>query len=418
MKSFASVLSFAPTRLPMARERVVELHPSTRSRLARLGPNALKALRDRVEAAAGAQDPRTALASLADELAYREVLAVVQAIGSWDGLAHAISAIARRRPMAAQVPVLWMSWQSFPCSAPTIELLAEMASRFGMERATDQRYADDAAEWLREERPIDAIVQWAEDQEATWEDLPELPESPFKAGAPLLERVFLRTLQIGSLRQLLEMPQQTVLDGWSRMSGKGRMDACANLLNRLGPAIWHEWRIVLEEVRESYGIPGAPEAVSRFWKRVLEERRQAFRLHFIARELEIAFGGDTTPDRRNFWMSQKEEIVSARHGTAGETSWSLIDFPGFSVIEFFEVGNAAYLYPADHALIRKIKLGRRIAHPNELKERLEFVGPGGGPDHLSSLLVFPRDNRIIHSGRWQPRAATFLREWHARFPGP
>ncbi len=358
-------------------------------------------------AAASAQNPHVALTILARRLLERELLTVVHAVGKWTDLDDEVMMIARQRPMPAQVPVLWRSWQAFPRREPVVELLVEMADRYGMERATTELYAGDALGWLKEKQPIDAVVRWTRRRRIAWDELSEMPESPFKADTPLIRQVFHRTLQIGSRQQLLAMPQETVLDGWSQMSGERHADACANFLERVEPEMWQGWEKTLESVRESYGMPGAQGTTSMFWKRVSEERRAAFRRHFVTLELEIAFEGDATPDRRSFWMSQRGKIVSVRHGTAGETRWSLIDFPGFSVIEFFEVGNAAYLYPVDHEILRKIKSGRRMSQPSELKKVLH------------SDFAPHRDNWIIHhSGNWQYYASKILDTWRARFPRP
>ena len=91
-----------------------------------------------------------------------------------------------------------------------------------------------------------------------------------------------------------------------------------------------------------------------FWDRVSEEHRRDFREYFIVRELDHAFRGDS--DRHRFWMDQKRDILEVCHGTAGSTEWALIDFPGFSVVEFFELGNAAYLYPSDEPMVGRIRI--------------------------------------------------------------
>lgn len=409
MKSLASVLSFRPTLLPEARENAVALHPSTSSRPPTLGPTEVAALKLRVGEAANAAHPKEALIALAHALAERELLAVVRAIGDWTDLREAVATIARARVLPRYVPVLWRLWQSFPALEPLVEILTEMVALFGPDRLVRAPYVDDALGWLQDDHPIDAIVQWTGHREIAWRELPEIPELPFEADTPLMTRVFHRTLQIGSREQLVQMEQETVIAGWQQMSGERHMEACANYIERTEPSMWPAREKVLEEVRDSYGIPPDPESftvpvqvavesIPTFWERVSDKRRDDFRQYFIAVELGIAFKGDSTPDRRDFWMSQRRSIISVCHGTAGNTRWSLIDFPGFSVVEFFEVGNAAYLYPAYHPIVQRIRSRSQFAWPEDLKERSHHFGP-------------PGDNRIIHRGDWQRSAHLTLKVW-------
>ena len=418
MKSLASILSFRPIRLTEARVRVARLHPARRSRPRTLRPAAVAALRMRVQEASAAPDPGKALVALAYDLFEHELVATIRSIGDWTDLRDAVATIARERPLARYVPVLWRSWQAFPTLEPVVVLLREMAERFGLEQAVAASYADDALGWVGHEHPVDAVVQWTDRHSIASDELAEIPDSPFEAETPLIKRIFHRTLEIGSREQLLGIDEDTILGGWEEMSSKRHMRASANFLEQVPPKLWPDRQGALDRVRDSYGMPpgrrraavprsAAPASIPRFWNRVSAERREDFRQHFIALELEIAFGGDATPDRREFWLAQRRAIVSVCHGTAGLIRWSLIDFPGFSVIEFFEVGNAAYLYPANHRILRRIRSSAgsagEILYPSELKFRSHGFKP-------------PGDNRIIHASSWQSSARLTLEAWEAHYP--
>ena len=271
----------------------------------------------------------------------------------------------------------------------------EMGRDFGMERAVGNRYRQDAIGWFREPSPVDSIVRWTERRDIGWEELGSVEESPFRPDTPLVKHVFYRTLQIGSARQLLRLINDDIVGGWRAMSGTEHMDASANFIGRIGPDFWDGRDEVLEEVRANYGLPGAEGSLRPFWDRVSEERRHDFREYFIVRELDDAFREDT--DRHRFWMDRRREILNVCRGTAGNTEWALIDFPGFSVVEFFETGNAAYLYPADEPMVGRIRTMRRASSPHELKEKMKFVVPGF------------RDNRILHHSGWQYSAVQIPR---------
>lgn len=401
MKSFDTALNFRPARLPKARRTIQQLHPTSESDRWEPEPGGDPRLKARIERAARAWDPDRALGQLASSLTHRELRTAVRSIGRWTELRGPVAAIARQRPLPAFVPALWKVWEEHPGSDTVVDLLGETASEFGMERAVGNRYREDAIGWFQESIPVDSIVHWTGRRDIGWEELGSIEGYPFRPNTPLVEHVFHRTLQIGAAGQLLRMGNDDLLGGWRAMSGTQHMEACANFLGRIGPGSWNGRTEVLEEVRANYGLPGAEGSLRAFWDRVSEERRRDFREYFITRELDYAFKGDT--DRHKFWMHQKRDILEVCHGTAGSTEWALIDFPGFSVVEFFELGNAAYLYPSDEPMVGRIRTRRRASYPSELKKIMRSVVPGF------------HDNRILHHRDWQYSADRILEVWKERY---
>ena len=188
--------------------------------------------------------------------------------------------------------------------------------------------------------------------------------------------------------------------GWSEMSGEGLKEACANYLECVDRSLWDENREALEAIRDVYGLPGARDSRPAFWNRVDENRKEDFREYFITQALAHAFRGDSA--RHRFWMRLRRQMLDVTAGLAGETEWSLIDFPGFSVLEFFKIGNAAYIYPERERILTRIRRGK-CTYPSEMKKILHQPVDRRG------------DNRIIHSGRWQQKAWRTLRAWQARY---
>ena len=401
MRSLVEVLSFHPRLLPEARASVQRLHTATRSNPRQLDRSEVSALRTRIEEAASARDALRALADLARSLVARELHEAVRSIGVWTELRGAVATIARERPRRAYVPTLWRVWQAYPGSRTAVDLFAEMGDRFGMEEAVGARYVRDAVAWFGDSNPVDSLVGWTASRGIDCRELANLPESPFERETPLVARLFHRTLEIGSAEQLLRFASEDIVAGWQAMSGVTHGRSCANFLERVGPDHWIGRAPELEEVRASYGLPGAEGSHRTFWGRVSEERRRDFREYLIARELDHAFKGDS--DRHRFWMARRREMLSVCHGTAGTTEWALIDFPGFSVIEFFELGNAAYLYPAAEPMLKHIRSRKRASYPSELKKLMHQPIPGRA------------DNRIIHSGGWQYSADQTLKAWGERY---
>ena len=401
VKSFDDALAFRPVRLPTARAAISKLHTATASRPRELAPHQISEIRARIERAASAEDPGRALQKLARSLIPLELVTAVRAIGRWRKLRGAVAAIARERPLPAYVAALWKVWQEYPRSAQVTKLLVETGRGFGMETAVGERYHQDAIEWFRESTPVDSMVHWTGQRDIGWRELDTIAESPFRSGTPLVVFVFHRTLQIGSTPQLLRLATDDVLGGWGELSGADHMDACANFLVRIGPDHWHDRGSILGEIRRNYGLPGAEGSLAVFWARVPQERRGDFREYFITQVLDRAFRGDS--DRHRFWMAERREMLDACTGKAGKTEWALIDFRGFSVVEFFEVGNAAYLYPADEPMVHHIRTRKRASFPSELKKIIRYAVPGY------------TDNRIIHGHDWQYSAKQILHAWKERY---
>ncbi len=400
MKSIEHVLAFRPARLPAVRRRIQESHPATRSRPSELTPSEVSVLRERVDAAARDPDADRELSTLAGALTPRELRTVVGSIGAWDDLRPAVQAIALARPKAGYVRALWRVWQGYPSPPEIVTLLTVMGQRFGMSDALGEAYAEDGLGWFGGQAPLDAIVRWTDNRRIASEKLPGLHASPFRTNTPLIKGIFLRILQIGSRWQLLQIPCDDVLDGWNKMSGEGLKEASANYLDRVDPPLWEDNREALEAIRDAYGLPGARKSRPAFWNRVDEKRKGDFREYFITRELDRAFRGDSA--RHRFWMRLRRQMLDITSGFAGETEWSLIDFPGFSVLEFFKTGNAAYIYPEGERILGRIRRGK-CTYPSEMKQILDQPVDSRG------------DNRIIHSGRWQQKAWRTLHAWRERY---
>ena len=346
-------------------------------------------------------DADSELRRLAAALAPRELREVVRSIGTWRDLRREICLMAEARPKPTFVPVLWKTWQQHPLPPQVLTLLVAMSERFGLVDALGEGYTEEGANWLQAEKPLDAIVRWTASQDIGWESLAALYASPFHPDTPLIKRIFHRTLQMGSSSQLLRMPEEVVLDGWSEMSGEGRMEAGANYVTRIDPSYWDGNRNALDVIRKGYGLPGARGSRPSFWKRVPKGRRGDFREYFITRALERAFRGDSA--RHKFWLGLRREMLDVAHGFAGDSEWALIDFAGYSVLEFFRVGNAAYLYPDGDPIVERIRQRARFQAPSEIKKILTWPVP----QHA--------DNRIIHRARWQPRARRIVKAWKARY---
>ncbi len=107
---------------------------------------------------------------------------------------------------------------------------------------------------------------------------------------------------------------------------------------------WNEQ--ILRWILDRFGDPGTAEAMPRFWEAVSVEVRQEFRRWVIERQMADFFRDVYDPNGRfAFWKQFIDHIRDAKLSRDG--SAALLDFGRFFVVEFAEIGNAAYVYPTD-----------------------------------------------------------------------
>jgi len=385
---------FAPKRLTLARERIVEGHPSVADILAQvsLGDDDLRA---RVAEAA---ESVPSLKSLAFALNARELGQVARSVGAWEDLREAVAIIIGVRPKEIYVELLWRAWEAYPSADEIYHLLTAMAQMFGSAHWGSSEIAGFTGQWIKEAHPLPTIVLWLDERRLDAEDLPKVTGSPFNADTPLIRRLFETVLCTGSPRQLLGITPERILVAWIKMQPEVGMAAAQHYLGVLEPDVWSEE--LLLDIRESYGMPGTKKSTARFWNAVADADQRAFRAHFIAEDLAGAFRGDT--DRHSYWKrwGDSGHILEIQRGHAGPTEWALLGFGDFSVLEFFESGNAAFFLAESD--VRKIDW--KAHHAGDMKRRMPNSVTGVG------------DNRLIHHHqRWRPQADQMMEQWLAAY---
>lgn len=382
--------SLGPSRLARAREMVVAAHPGTAAAPVAVAPDKLAALRRRV---AEAGPDREALARLARELAPREVRALVTGLEQWEELRPACAYLLHLRARRGLLVPLWRAWQRFPAVALLRKVLLYYAREFGWEEAAGSAYAELAAEWAADEEPGLRIREWLDGLGKSYSDLPEMSACPLLLNTPLLLLVRGAVLTDGSAAQL-EREGGARLHTWSAELGPAqRVRFGRNYLMRIPAADWH--RPILDRIEATYGLPRRPKLAS-FWDGVPEEIRLAFQRIFIGEKLRRAFHDDT--DRYEYWMRWSDAFADVQLARAGTVDYAILHFEDFGVVEFFQVGNAAYFYEREQ-LERIARVDART--PSDLRD-LYYPRFAGG-----------EDNRLIHSpnGRWYGKASRQVRLW-------
>lgn len=378
---------FQPSRLQGVRARIVQVHPHTRDRLRAAPESRLAELRRRIEEA---RDDGDALRRLAHELTAAELRGLAGRMGPWAELREPIATILEERPLSSVFAHLWSTWQRYPRVPELRRLLDTMADNRGWESVAEG-YDEAAATWVAADVPAVSIQQWLDGQGLTYSDMAHLAGFPLRLDAPLATSVREAVMTHGSAAQLRAEGADNLREWFPELSPEERKGFGWNYLTTVDIQQWQPAMLML--IRQKYGLP--KEGRDAFWKKVPEERRGAFHRWFIKKNLEDVLGEDS--ERTDYWFGRADDFVKAESGTAGGTRFVVMYFEdGFTVIEFLDVGNAAYFYPAD--MIDRI-LDVKARKPGDLKEpmRIRF---GPRPD-----------NRLLHHSNWKRKADRMVQAW-------
>ena len=251
--------------------------------------------------------------------------------------------------------------------------------------------ASQVASWVRSTDPGAAVRDWLADQDRTYSDLPQLPDNPLRPDTPLTHMVRRAVMTGGTARQLSREGGDRLVDWFPTLSPLDRRKFARQYLVTLAVEEWED--VVLRLIDSEYGSPRRGRQA--FWGTVPPNRSTAFLQWLLRSKLDRVFAGDT--DRHVYWLSKMREMVDVETGKAGRTQYAWLDFGEFAVVEFFEVGNAAYFYSRDEARAFRVK---RPGSPGALKRR-QTVRFG-----WTSM-----PNWLIHGSNWQSRADSYLARW-------
>lgn len=382
------VLDYRPQHLRETRRRVVERHPSTATISVEASQTRVEELRRRIRECA---DDANRLRRLADQLTGRDVRGIAGALGGWDEERPAAAEIVRRRMNRRLCRPLWRTWQRYPGPAEVAKLCERAGDQYGWDAMVDANIASQVASWVRSTDPGAAVRDWLADQDRTYSDLPHLPDNPLRPDTPLTRMVRTAVMTGGTARQLSREGGGRLVGWFPTLSPLDRQGFARQYLVTLEVEEWED--VVLRLIDSKYGSPRGDRQP--FWHRVPPNRRDAFLQWRLRSKLDRVFAGDT--DRHAYWLSKMQGMIDVETGKAGRTQYAWLDFGEFAVVEFFEVGNAAYFYSRDEARALRVE---SPGSPAVLKRR-QMVRFG-----WTSV-----PNWLIHGSNWQSRADSYVARW-------
>lgn len=170
---------------------------------------------------------------------------------------------------------------------------------------------------------------------------------------------------------------------------------CTRYLNIMAES-GHLYTPILELILRRFGRPADGDTARHedsFWTSVSDTGRAAFMQWLMKREISEFFSDD---ERSAFWASYVDNSSLRRVKRLQHVDGFLLDFGAFGVIEFKEIGNAAYVY-AKEAFAAYWDRAYLMQRHTDFK------------DKTLTLRTWPNDGRIFHHTGWEERTSQTLR---------
>jgi hypothetical protein len=393
-----TTIEFRPTRLADALVAVRTRHPRVRGQTPRVTDSVLDRVREQLEACGEGGLRSLALGFSASELAACLEIVVLDREGT---AAERAGASVRLRPRRQLLEEGWRRLARVFPHALLERTVRDLIRQLGFEGLTGAGVAPPWGEaWLEPEDLVEGLFRHRATRrgERTLDNY--LFSSLLKDSDGLYVASWRHLMTRGTLEDLVaEQPSRLELE-FAKVSGR-RSEVVVygrHYLNILRTrARWHE--PILETIKKSFGQPREPGDPRRhedpFWTAVDPDAKAEFRKWLLLQEIEDFFEND---ERSWFWKPYAESAWVQDVKRPRQVDGFLLDFGAFGVVEFKEIGNAAYVYPRDH--FRKLwREADTYSHPSHFKDLLRTL-----PDWGS-------DGRILHHAGWQDKARAALRRY-------
>lgn len=199
--------------------------------------------------------------------------------------------------------------------------------------------------------------------------------------------------QGNSLSLLKESPIRILVEYEKPENGHHQQAFCRNYLNNLyRDNKWDER--IFKYIKRKFGVPQLRDQSSLietpFWAEVKPDAIEAFRKWALMESIQDFFEGE----RAEFW---KTYVAISRIKNAKsilENAGFMLDFGAFGVVEFKNIGNAAYIYP-EEVFQSYWKRADAVLGVALFKDRKQTIRHWRYPGW---------DGRIIHRGDWKIEA--------------
>ena len=386
-------LTFQSNRLDSLFEQVRAQHPRRKGDQILISRSLLDEVRERLELC-----PVDKLTELAYAFDLNRLLACIHIIihDQKKKLGMKAARILKTRP---KEQVIFQGWfmlvRHYPCDLLE-EVLRELIFQKGMTTLEkSSRVSDRIAFWLVSNRLSEGILRDVETAKANtlYDDF--LLQNRLKPEDGLFQVAWRTMLAKGRAGTLQKESSRRILEEYARVTNVPYQSAFGrHYLNALKARNnWDEG--ILAYIWKTFGEPHSSDDETAvdfsFWRDVNPESRQEFLSWVILQRIEDFFEGE----RADFWRQYVDQARVKRVREILDKDGFMLDFGTFGVVEFKNVGNAAYVYPRNE--FQKFWAGER------------FLTQQAGYFKDKSLTLRDKaypgwDGRILHyRGVWQEK---------------
>lgn len=391
-------IEFKPFRLESILKRVREDHPIYQGKSIEITRSLLEAVRARLESC-----PLQSVPTLARKLTSSEMLCCLDILVTDKNGETAEKAAAAVRTGPRPL-VLLEGWKKLIAQYPH-DLLEETVR--ALIDALDVKQLVDAgvappwvSDWLENASLVGGVFTFFSDNRPYTTLDSYLQACRLDEAHGLHRSVWRQLLTRGKAEDLLAESGSRMVEEMVKFSTTRRdlTDGGRHYLNTVRSSKnWHEQ--ILDTIAKAFGLPGDPEAAAAhedsFWKGVDTSVKLEYHKWLLLRQISRFFEGE----RAEFWKpyAESELVKSVKEILNGDGL--MLDFGTFGVVEFKEIGNAAYVYP--RGVFRKYWMTANTLHtPPDFKNRNLTI-------NLSQRRWY---GRIFHSVGWQHKTGEILRD--------
>jgi len=396
-------LIFQSSRLESIIEKVRQQHPNRRTASVKINSSLIDEVREILDRATYDDIPKLVYTLDSNQLlACIEIVAIDKDTDTAQKAAYA----AELRPREKMMPRAWFNLVRQYPNDLLEKVLKELLSLKGSDPLVNHpKISDRAVHWLINPKLSAGILRYYLSLADTNDLDSFLNDNLLKQEDRLYFFTWQELLLEGSQQGLTKQPPERILDIFNdTLESVTRMKMGQNYLNVLEDfPNWDEQ--VLEYLNDKWGQPKSfdeNDAVeSRFWEGVNRIPKQNFNKWVMRQAIEEFFEGE----RADFWRYYLEQgnIFYVEKILGGDGF--MLDFGTFGIIEFKNIGNAAYVYPKETFEFFQTKARFWHKDPSQFKDQSKTVSssrlPGWG-------------GRIVHPPGWEKRAKqridTLIRE--------
>jgi hypothetical protein len=376
------------TRLEKALSNIRKMHPYRGEAVSRVGDTLIDKVRQQLQ--------ETSFDNL-EELAYRfgiqEILACVEIIAR-ERVEETAEKAARILVLRPRQKVLYRVWFKSVHLYPNYLLektMREMIPKKGFQGLNELlNVSPFVANWFISRSLDEGVLRDYETRSGQKSLDPYLEKHHIKPEDGLHRAVWCMLLKSGSAKsisrektkRLMVVFEDPINAADSQKFGQHYLNVLEKKANWATP--------ILELIEKRFGVPTMekekPTIETPFWRKVNPGAKKEFAIWVMEKRIEKFFEGE----RADFWKRflRQGKVVRVREILQGDGF--MIDFDRFGVIEFKQVGNAAYIYPQP-VFTSYWNRAQKYFYPGAFKDKHNTVRSPSFPLW---------DGRIIHNRYW------------------